>query len=109
MTKPKKIILIVIAVIFGLLTLCNSLYLGIAIWTLNDMQVNFYGYFPFLTPTDEYINIDDVSYIRYDGVFPDPEKSANGEIRMKSRDEVYREYTENYGKYENQTPEPAEE
>lgn len=110
MSKPKKIILIVIAVIFGVLTLCNSLFLGIILGDLEDMQVNFYAHFPFLTPSDTYVNIEDVSYIRYDGgVVPDPEKSANSEVRIKSRDEVWQEYAENYEKYESRNPDLAEE
>lgn len=108
MTKRlKKLILIILAVIFGVLTLINSFYLTMILWEMEDMQVNFYAHFPFLTPSATYINIDDVSYIRFDGgVVPDPEKSANIEVRTKSRDEVWQEYRENYEKYENRNPDP---
>lgn len=91
MSKAKKIVLIIVASFFGLLVLLNTACLAFLTWTMNDMSVNFYDYFPFLAPKDSYVKIDDVAYIRYDmdgTIILDPVKAEQGTLKVYTYSEV---------------------
>lgn len=89
MSSKSKKILIVLNIILGLLVLVNTAWLAFITWTFNDMGANFYSYYPFLQPSGNYLNIDDVGYISYDSAKVDEEKLKNGEeIRIYTEEEV---------------------
>lgn len=89
MQKSKKIFIIILSVILILLVLLNLAWSALITWTLNDMSANPYAYYPFLQPSDNYLDINDVGFISYDVVRPNEEKIENGEqIKIYTGSEV---------------------
>lgn len=86
MSKTKKMVLIIISSVAGLLLVINCVLMAFMIWTMNDISANPYSYYPILKPSGNYISIDDVKYVEVDSVVADAAKA--GSIRVYSEDEI---------------------
>lgn len=82
MTKLKKTALIVLLSILTILVILNSIVLAF-MWKRVDNQTE-----PIFINSDKLVKIDDVGYIRYDVVRPDPAKVESGEFRTYDREEI---------------------
>ncbi len=90
MSKAKKIVLTVAAIFAGLLLLFNTVSVLFTFYLFSEfLSSDFYSYFPFMTPSQNYIEVNDAKFISVDSCIADWDKMIeNGEIRVYSIDEI---------------------
>lgn len=87
MEKAKKIILVLVLVILGVLAVANAIGLVILYNGFYALATSKDGmYIPVGSQT--YVKIDDVGYIRYDMVGLDAEALEDGSVKFYSADEL---------------------
>lgn len=85
MSKTKKTVFRILAIIFAVLIVGETLSLFFLTKWIQGKFFDPYETYPDLIPPDTYVKLEDVEYIRYDGIFLDPEKVARNGV------EIYRE------------------
>lgn len=88
MSKTKKNVLRILLIVFAVLVIGETVFLFCLTKWLQGKFFDPYETYPALIPPDTYVKIEDVEYIRYDGVFPDPEKAADGGIENYQESEL---------------------
>lgn len=88
MLKTKKNVLKIFMIVFAVLVIGETVFLFCLTKWLQGKFFDPYETYPALIPPDTYVRIEDVEYIRDDGVFPDPEKVANGGIEHYQESEL---------------------
>ncbi len=92
MSKAKKTVFTIVAIFAGLLLLFNTVAILFTFYSFSEfLGSDFYSYFPFMTPSQNYIEVNDVKFISVDSCIADWDKMIeNGEIRVYSIDEIVR-------------------
>ncbi len=92
MLKAKKIVLTIAAIFAGLLLLFNTVAVLFTFYSFSEfLGSDFYSYFPFMTPSQNYIEVNDAKFISVDSCIADWDKMIeNGEIRVYTIDEIVR-------------------
>lgn len=92
MSKAKKIVLTIAAIFAGLLLLFNTVAVLFTFYSFSEfLGSDFYSYFPFMTPSQNYIEVNDAKFISVDSCIADWDKMIeNGEIRVYTIDEIVR-------------------
>lgn len=92
MSKAKKIVLTIAAIFAGLLLLFNTVAVLFTFYSLSEfLGSDFYSYFPFMTPSQNYIEVNDAKFISVDSCIADWDKMIeNSEIRVYTIDEIVR-------------------
>lgn len=90
MSRAKKTVLTIVAVFAGLLLLFNTVAVLFTFYSFSEfLSSEFYPYFPFMTPSQNYIEVNDAKFISVDSCIADWDKMIeNGEIRVYSIDEI---------------------
>lgn len=88
MSKAKKTLLTIVAVFAGLLLLFNTVAVLFCWYIVSEfLGSGFYEYFPFMTPSENYIEIGDAKFISIDSSIIDWEKDVEN-IRVYSLEEI---------------------
>ena len=97
MSKAKKIVLTVAAIFAGLLLLFNTVAVLFTFYLFSEfLSSDFYSYFPFMTPSGNYIEINDAKYISIDSCIADWDKDISEGVKIYSLDEIAQMRVEAY-------------
>lgn len=94
MSKTKKNVLRILAIVFAVLVVGETVCLFFLTQWIQGKFFDPYETYPALIPPDTYVRLEDVAYIRYDGIFLDPEKVAANEVETYKESELAAAQTE---------------
>lgn len=111
MSKKEKIVYTILGVFLVLLLIFNTLWVWLMITLIPMHFQDPYMDYPALATQrgTTYILMDDITYIRTNRVYLDPQKVESGEIRIYSTSEVYRAHMEKLEEYGVLNSDSAEE
>lgn len=103
MSKTKQIIFTIVISLLAVVVIVDTIMIYSLGVTVNNMVENPESYIPQLATTNTFVKIDDVGFLPYEVVRPDPKKVESGDLKVYTAEEVNKMINDAAAKRDGQT------